>query len=45
LTQEAAMLAGGMNPRSIRLREMDDKSIAGGLERERISPCQPSSAA
>jgi hypothetical protein len=36
------MLRGGVNPCSVRLRQVHDKAIVGGFERERI-PTQRSS--
>jgi len=44
LTEEAAMLRGGADPRSIRLRQAHDKAIVAGLERKRISTRQLSGA-
>jgi hypothetical protein len=44
LTRETAVFCGGVNPRPIRLRQVHDKAIVGGFERERISSPRPCGA-
>jgi hypothetical protein len=44
LIQEAAMLWGGQNPLSIRLRQVDDKAVVSRFETKRVSTRRPSGA-
>jgi hypothetical protein len=41
LIQEAIMLCGGLNPLSIRLRQVDDKAVVSRFETERVSTRRP----